>query len=54
MVLIYFIDDCVVGGRCGESVAWGMGKTTEGRPRFGGKKFKIEIDLLDLAGRNSK
>jgi hypothetical protein len=22
--------------------------------RFGGKKFKIEMDHLDLAGRNSK
>jgi hypothetical protein len=25
-----------------------------GPPRFGGKKFKIEMDPLDLAGRNSK
>ncbi len=25
-----------------------------GPPRFGGKKFKIEMDPLDLAGRNSE
>ena len=71
IVMVGWIDEgsvCMVGfGRVWVWEGLGFGVDFDWAPRFGGKKFKIEIDssiwreaiqnrnrLLDLAGRNSK